>query len=118
MTAGSVAAWSFVRQLRGPHVSTCAWWSSRSVRAVTAAAFTAGTVASRAIAPRAIFPGGGGVDADHAAHPLDVLEVADGFLLSCGVGQFDKGKAPFAARFPVEGKAALGDLSVGAEEIQ
>ncbi len=33
---GSVAIWSLVRQLRGPHVSTCAWWSSRSRSAVTA----------------------------------------------------------------------------------
>src|SRR3989442_10729827 len=29
--------WSRVRQLRGPHVSTCAWWRSRSSIAVTAA---------------------------------------------------------------------------------
>ena len=31
------SVWTFVRQLRGPHLSTCAWWSSRSSSAVTAA---------------------------------------------------------------------------------
>ena len=86
--------------------------------ALTAAAFTTGTTAAGSVGAAGPFPGGGGVDADHASHPLDLLEVVDGFLFRCGVGQFDKGKAPFPARFPVQGKAALGDLSVGAEEIQ
>jgi hypothetical protein len=31
------SVWTFVRQLRGPHLSTCAWCSSRSSSAVTAA---------------------------------------------------------------------------------
>jgi Acyltransferase family len=31
------SVWTLVRQLRGPHLSTCAWWSKRSSRAVTAA---------------------------------------------------------------------------------
>jgi hypothetical protein len=31
------SVWTFVRQLRGPHLSTCAWCSSRSSNAVTAA---------------------------------------------------------------------------------
>ena len=31
------SVWSFVRQLRGPHLRTCAWWRRRSRSAVTAA---------------------------------------------------------------------------------
>ena len=31
------SVWTFVRHLRGPHLSTCAWCRSRSSNAVTAA---------------------------------------------------------------------------------
>ena len=36
-TASLQVLCSFVRQLRGPHLRMCAWWSSRSRSAVTAA---------------------------------------------------------------------------------
>ena len=36
-SSGRKSAWTLVRQLRGPHLRTWAWWSRRSRSAVTAA---------------------------------------------------------------------------------
>jgi len=62
--------------------------------------------------------GGGFVDADHATHPLDVLEIVDGFLLVSVGRHLHEGETTLAAGFPVEREAALGHLAVLAEQIQ
>ena len=84
----------------------------------TAFAVATATVAAVAATTTATFAGGGFVDADHPTHPFDILEVVDGFLLSCVIRQLNKGKTAFAACFPIKGQAALAHLSVLAEEIK
>jgi len=58
------------------------------------------------------------VDADHATHPLHVLEVVNGLLLVGFVGHLDEGETALTAGFTVEGKAALGHFAVLAEEVK
>jgi hypothetical protein len=58
------------------------------------------------------------VDADHAAHPLHILEVIDGPCLGSVISQFNKGKAALPACVAVEGEAALAHFAVLAEEIK
>jgi len=48
----------------------------------------------------------------------DVLKVVNGLLLGGIVGEFDEGEAALTAGLTVEGKAALTDLPVLAEEIE
>jgi hypothetical protein len=83
-----------------------------------AAAVTAAAAATTATATATALTGGGFVDADHATHPFDLLEVIDGFLLGGIVGELHEGKATLAARFAVEGEAALADFAVLAEKIK
>ena len=49
---------------------------------------------------------------------LDVLEIVDGLLLGFVVDELNEGETALAARFAVEGKAALADFAVLAEEIK
>jgi hypothetical protein len=84
----------------------------------TTAAAAAVTTAAAAATTTTTFTGGGLVDADHATHPFDVLEVIDGFLLGGVVGELHEGKAALAAGFAVEGEAALADFAVLAEKIK
>ena len=94
----------------------------RAAAAAVAAAATgtaSAAVAAAWTAPTATaFTGGGLVDPDHPAHPLHVLEVIDGLLFGGIIGQFDEGETALATGFTVEGKAALPDLAVLAEEIE
>jgi hypothetical protein len=83
----------------------------------TAAAATA-VAATTAAATAAAFTGGRFVDADHAAHPLHVLEVVDGLLLIGVIGHLHESEATLTTGFPVEGQAALGDFAVLAEKIE
>jgi hypothetical protein len=90
--------------------ATAAAGATAAAAAITAAAATTTTTAA--------FTGGGLVDADHATHPFDVLEVIDGFLLGGIVGELHEGKATLAASFAVEGEAALANFAVLAEKIK
>jgi hypothetical protein len=89
-----------------------------AVAAATATAATVAVATAAAAATTAAFTGGGFVDADHAAHPLDVLEVIDGLLFRSVIGEFHEGEAPLAAGFAIKGQAAVAHLSVLAEEIK
>jgi len=86
--------------------------------AATGAADAGAATAAAAAATTTALTGGGLVDADHATHPLHVLEVVDGFLLIGVVGHLHEGEAALATGLPVEGQAALGDFAVLAEEIE
>ena len=96
--------------------TTTAITTAATATAVAAAAVSA--AATVATAATTAFAGGGFVDADHATHPLDILEVVDGFLLSRIIGKLNKGKTALATCFPIKGQAALAHLSVLAEEIK
>jgi hypothetical protein len=96
-------------------VSTTTAITATATAVAAAAVSAAATVATAATTP---FAGGGFVDADHATHPLDILEVVDGFLLSRIIGELNKGKTALATCFPIKGQAALAHLSVLAEEIK
>ena len=108
-----------------PAVAAAAAAAVSTTTAITTAA-TATAVATAAVSATATvataattaFAGGGFVDADHATHPLDILEVVDGFLLSRIIGKLNKGKTALATCFPIKGQAALAHLSVLAEEIK
>jgi hypothetical protein len=80
--------------------------------AAVAAATTTAIAAATAAATRLSF-----VDADHAIHPFDVLEIVDGFLFFGIIGQFDKGKTALPAGFPIERQAALANFPVLTEEV-
>jgi len=99
--------------------------ATATTAAVAAATTTAGATTAAAVAAPAAaattataFTGCGFVDADHAAHPFDILEVVDGFLLGGIVGELHEGKATLTAGFPVKGEAALADFAVLAEMIK
>jgi hypothetical protein len=77
--------------------------TATSAAAATAAGARTGTATTTTAA--AAFSGGGLVDADHAAHPLHILQVVDGALLGIGIRQVDQSKAEFATRFPLKWKA-------------
>jgi hypothetical protein len=81
----------------------------------TGAAVT--TPASTGATATATLTGCGLVDADHATHPLHILEVIDGPLLGGVIDQLNKSKATLATCVTVEGQAALANLSVLGEEI-
>lgn len=80
--------------------------------ATAVAAATTAIAAATAAATRLSF-----VDADHAIHPFDVLEIVDGFLFFGIIGQFDKGKTALPAGFPIERQAALANFPVLTEEV-
>jgi hypothetical protein len=100
--------------------STGAAATAPTASIATAGATTAAAVTTTAAAATTTttFTGGGLVDADHATHPFDVLEVIDGFLLGGIVGELHEGKAAFTAGFAVEGEAALANFAVLAEKIK
>jgi hypothetical protein len=66
----------------------------------------------------AAFAGRGFINANHAAHPFDVLKIVDGFLLGFIIDQLNKSEPAFASGIPVEGQAALLDFAVLAEKIK
>jgi hypothetical protein len=90
--------------------------------AITTAAATATSVAATATATittaTAAFAGRGFINANHAAHPFDVLKIVDGFLLGFIIDQLNKSEPAFASGIPVEGQAALLDFAVLAEKIK
>jgi hypothetical protein len=88
--------------------------------AATAVATTTTAVAATASAIAATTTpatGLGLVDADHPVHPFDVLEIVDGLLLLGIIGQFDECEAALATGFPIQGQAALANLSVLTEQV-
>lgn len=87
--------------------------TAAAVAAATAAAVAATTVAAAATATTGLSL----VDADHAVHPFDVLEIVDGFLFFGIIGQFDKGETALPAGFPIERQAALANFPVLTEEV-
>jgi hypothetical protein len=104
-----------------PAIATAGTATPTPATAVAAAAAATAASATAAVATTttaAALTGGGLVDADHAAHPLHILEVVDGLLLGGVIGEFDEGESAFAAGFPVEGETALTDFAVLAEEIE
>ena len=91
--------------------------------AVAAAAAAAAVVAAAAAAAIALtatattatataFTGCGLVDTDHAAHPLHILEVIDGFLLYGIIAELDKCKTALATCLAIKGKAALANFAI------
>jgi hypothetical protein len=90
--------------------------------AITTAAATATSVAATSTATittaTAAFAGRGFINANHAAHPFDVLKIVDGFLLGFIIDQLNKSEPAFASGIPVEGQAALLDFAVLAEKIK
>jgi hypothetical protein len=98
--------------------ATTAGAATTAVAAAATAAATTAAATATATAATTAFPGGCFVDADHATHPLHILEVIDGFLLIGVVAHLDKSEAALTAGFPVEGQAALLDLAVLAEEVE
>jgi hypothetical protein len=60
--------------------------------------------------------GFGFVDADAAAHPLDVLQIINGFGFVGGVGQINEGETALATGFTVERQGAFAHLSILLEE--
>jgi hypothetical protein len=90
--------------------------------AITTAAATATSVAATATATittaTAAFAGRGFINANHAAHPFDVLKIVDGFLLGFIIDQLNKSEPAFASGIPIEGQAALLDFAVLAEKIK
>jgi len=92
--------------------------AAAAIAAAGATAAAAAVTTAAAAATATTFTGGGLVDADHATHPFDVLEVIDGFLLGGIVGEFNEGEATFTAGFAVEGEAALANFAVLAEKIK
>jgi hypothetical protein len=102
-----------------PAIATAGTATPTPATAVAAAAAaTAAVATTTTAAAAAALTGGGLVDADHAAHPLHILEVVDGLLLGGVIGEFNEGESAFAAGFPVEGETALTDFAVLAEEIE
>jgi hypothetical protein len=124
-TATAVAATAAAGTSTAAAVATASTGAAAAAAAAIATAAAAATTAAAAITAAAAttttttaFTGGGFVDADHATHPFDVLEVIDGFLLGGIVGELHEGKATLAAGFAVEGEAALTDFAVLAEKIK
>jgi len=98
-----------------PLFAAAAATTAAAVAAATTAAVaaTAATVAAATAAATGL----SFVDADHAIHPFDVLEIVDGFLFFCIIGQFDKGEPALPAGFPIERQAALANFPVLTEEV-
>jgi hypothetical protein len=82
--------------------------ATTTATAVTAAAAIAPTATTATTAAAGLSL----VDADHAAHPLDILEFVDGLGFLSITGQLNKGKTAFATRVPIEGQAALLQLPI------
>ncbi len=83
--------------------------TATSVAATSTATITTATAA---------FAGRGFINANHAAHPFDVLKIVDGFLLGFIIDQLYKSEPAFASGIPIEGQAALLDFAVLAEKIK
>ena len=58
----------------------------------------------------------GFVDADIAAHPLDVLKIINGLLLLCVAGHVDETKAALASGLAIQRQAALLYCSIFGEK--
>ena len=58
----------------------------------------------------------GFVDADVAAHPLNVLEIINGLLLVCFAGHVDKAKAALASGLAIQRQAAFLDRAIFGEK--
>ena len=58
----------------------------------------------------------GFVDADIAAHPLDVLKIINGLLLVCFAGHVDKAKAALASGLAIQRQAAFLDRAIFGEK--
>jgi hypothetical protein len=122
-TATAVAATAAPGTSAAAAVATATTGAAAAAAAIAAAAgattaATAITAAATTTTTTTAFTGSGLVDADHATHPFDVLEVIDGFLLGGIVGELHEGEATLAAGFAVEGEAALTDFAVLAEKIK
>jgi hypothetical protein len=88
--------------------------TAAAVAAATAAiAAATATVATTATATT----GFGFVNADHATHPLHILEIVNRFGFIGSVGELDEGKTPLATGFAIQRQAALTNLAVLAEQI-
>jgi hypothetical protein len=117
-TAAAIATATPAIATAGTATATPATAVAAAAAATAATAAVATTTTTAAAAAAATLTGGGLVDADHAAHPLHILEVVDGLLLGGVIGEFNEGESAFAAGFPVEGETALTDFAVLAEEIE
>jgi hypothetical protein len=79
--------------------------------AIAAAAATVATAAATATT------GFGFVNADHATHPLHILEIVNRFgFIGCG-GELNESKTPLATGFAIQRQAALTNFAVLAEQI-
>jgi hypothetical protein len=83
--------------------------------AATTAAVAAATVAAAAAATATT--GFGFVNADHATHPLHILEIVNRFgFIGCG-SELNESKTPLATGFAIQRQAALTNFAVLAEQI-
>jgi len=98
--------------------ATAAATVAAAITTAAATAAVAATAAATITTATATFAGRGFIDANHAAHPFDVLKIVDGFLLGFIIDQLNKSEPAFASGIPVEGQAALLDFAVLAEKIK
>ena len=94
--------------------------SATTVTAVTttAAAAAAAVTAASAAAATAALTRSGFVDADHATHPFDVLEIVNRFLLVFVAVHLNETEAALTTCFTVEGEAGALHFAVLAEQVK
>jgi hypothetical protein len=81
------------------------------------AATTAAVAAATATVAAAAATGFGFVNADHATHPLHILEIVNRFgFIGCG-SELNESKTPLATGFAIQRQAALTNFAVLAEQI-
>jgi hypothetical protein len=93
-------------------VAAAAAAAAAVVAAAAAAAIALTATATATAATATAFTGCGLVDTDHAAHPLHILEVIDGFLLYGIIAELDKCKTALATCLAIKGKAALANFAI------
>jgi hypothetical protein len=92
--------------------------ATAAVAATTAAVAAATTTVAAAAATTATATTGFGfVNADHATHPLHILEIVNRFgFIGCG-SELNESKTPLATGFAIQWQAALTNFAVLAEQI-
>jgi hypothetical protein len=101
-------------------VTTAAFTTTATATATAAVAATTAAVAAATVAAAAAATattGFGFVNADHATHPLHILEIVNRFgFIGCG-SELNESKTPLATGFAIQRQAALTNFAVLAEQI-
>jgi hypothetical protein len=91
--------------------------ATATATAAVATATSAIAAATVAAAATATTTGFGFVNADHATHPLHILEIVNRFgFIGCG-SELNESKTPLATGFAIQRQAALTNFAVLAEQI-